>query len=199
MVPKQLERLTADERREEVVQAAMQEFAIGGLHGTSTQAIAKRVGVSQPYLFQLFETKKKLFIATVERGFSTIRERFHTAAKEATSTEEILVAMKVAYMELLQDRTQLLLQMQAYAASHDPEVREVVRNEYGRLYRYIEALSGADPLVLQRFFAYGMLMNVAAALDLSELEADWVKSCFNMGVDVLDLGPADALDLAVRN
>jgi|SRR5579872_73341 len=182
MTPRTAERLSAEERRAEIVSAAMEEFAVGGLHGTSTQAIARRVGVSQPYLFQLFDTKKKLFIAAVERGFWTIRDRFHKAGA-SVPPGQVLMAMKDAYVELLADRTLLLLQMQAYAASHDEEVREVVRSEFARLYRFVEALSGASPEELQKFFAHGMLMNVAAALELGEIE--WAKECF-------DIGPASA-------
>ena len=39
-------------------------FARGGLHGTSTEEIAEAAGISQPYLFRLFGTKKRLFVAT---------------------------------------------------------------------------------------------------------------------------------------
>jgi len=56
-------RMSAEERRESVVRAAMSEFAHGGYHGTSTEAIARRVGVSQPYLFRLFPNKQAIFLA----------------------------------------------------------------------------------------------------------------------------------------
>src|SRR2546423_8745187 len=67
--PKTSERMSADERREAVLEAAMTEFALGGLHGTSGEAIASRAGISQPYLFRLFGTKKELFLAVVDRVF----------------------------------------------------------------------------------------------------------------------------------
>jgi AcrR family transcriptional regulator len=60
-------RISKEERRREIIEAATREFAIGGLNGTPVEAIAKQVGVSQPYLFQLFGTKKDLFIAAVKR------------------------------------------------------------------------------------------------------------------------------------
>ena len=50
-----------------MIEAATAEFAHGGLDGTSTDDIATRVGISQPYLFRLFRTKKELFLAVVER------------------------------------------------------------------------------------------------------------------------------------
>ncbi len=60
-------RMSAEERRESVIRAATTEFARGGYHGTSTEAIAKRVGVSQPYLFRLFPGKQAIFLAAAER------------------------------------------------------------------------------------------------------------------------------------
>ena len=73
-------RISKDERRREIIEAATREFAVGGLHGTPVGAIAKRVGVSQPYLFQLFGTKKELFLAAVRRSFERTVATFRTAA-----------------------------------------------------------------------------------------------------------------------
>src|SRR5262245_66583929 len=77
-------RMSADERRDAIVAAATEEFAVGGLVGASTEAIARRVGVSQPYVFQLFGTKKDLFIAVVRNCFARLRLSFETAAKQWT-------------------------------------------------------------------------------------------------------------------
>src|SRR6478752_10177694 len=77
-------RMTADERRDAIVAAATEEFATGGLVGASTEAIARRVGVSQPYVFQLFGTKKDLFLAVVESCFARIILRFEDAAARWT-------------------------------------------------------------------------------------------------------------------
>src|SRR5947208_7907766 len=112
-------RMSAGERRQAVIQAAIAEFAIGGLHGTSTEAIARRVGISQPYLFRLFHTKKELFIAAVERCFAQTHDIMERAAKDLPP-EATFKAMGEAYGVLLQDRTKLLMQMQAYAACEDP-------------------------------------------------------------------------------
>jgi len=71
---------SADVRREEILEAARAEFSIGGLHGTSTEDIARRAGVSQPYIFRLFGTKKELFLETVRRGFRHVLEVFQEAA-----------------------------------------------------------------------------------------------------------------------
>jgi AcrR family transcriptional regulator len=161
-------RLSADERRDEIVAAAMTEFAVTGYAGTSTEAIARRSGVSQPYLFQLFGTKKDLFIAAIRHGFGRTITAFDAAGRAASqedpSTEHVLDAMGQAYCVLLQDRELLLCQLQAYAACSDPEIRQAVGEEWTRMYRLVRDLSGASEHELEHWLGKGMLMNTAAAI-----------------------------------
>jgi AcrR family transcriptional regulator len=168
-------RKSAEVRREEILEAAMTEFALAGLHGTSADAIAERAGISQPYLFRLFGTKKQLFLATVERGFRRTLAAFQEAAASAGPGENVFEAMGHAYVDLLQDRTMLMGQLQAYAACEDPDVREVVRREYAAIYRFAESVSGGDAERVHRFFKTGMLINVAAAMELDKLDEPWAR------------------------
>src|SRR3954466_7495653 len=75
-------RLTADERRAEIIEAAVKAFAQGGLDGTSTDDIARIAGVSQPYLFRLFGTKRELFLAAVGRCFDRIGDALDAAGAQ---------------------------------------------------------------------------------------------------------------------
>src|SRR5881275_3669988 len=98
-------RQSAEERREAVLDAAQIEFAARGLHGASTEEIAKRAGISQPYVFRLFGTKKELYVAGVVRCFRQTLELMQRAA-EGKRGEEALQAIGKAYGQLLQtDRT----------------------------------------------------------------------------------------------
>ena len=90
-------RMSADQRREEILETAVADFAIAGLHGTSTEAIAQRAGISQPYLFRLFGTKKGLFIACIGRCFERTEGAFRAAA-EADESGNPLEAMGQAYV-----------------------------------------------------------------------------------------------------
>jgi len=120
------ERKSAAERREEILEAALAEFALHGLAGGSTEAIAKAVGISQPYVFRLFGTKKELFMATVERCLRGTLELMRTASA-GLKGEDVLQAIAGAYRERLANPTYLHAQMQSYAACGDPEIRDVVR------------------------------------------------------------------------
>src|SRR5215212_4372891 len=165
-------RSTAAERRDEILDAAIAEFAERGLAAASTEAIAKQAGISQPYVFRLFGTKKELFMATVSRCLRETLETFQRAA-EGKRGEEAFRAMGDAYMQLLADRTRLRAQMQAYAACDDVEVRQIVRDGFGDLVAYVERVSDLPPAEVSRFFATGMLMNVLASIDLYDQPEAW--------------------------
>jgi AcrR family transcriptional regulator len=161
-------RRSAEERREEIVALAIEQFAVGGYRGTSTEAIAREAGISQPYLFRLFRTKRELFLACTDLVDARILETFRNAAR-GVPREEVLRAMGSAYVELLQDRTALLFQMQSYAACADPVIQDHVRAGYGEIVREVTRLSGAESEQVWQFFSHGMLLNVIASLDLSAI------------------------------
>jgi AcrR family transcriptional regulator len=167
------ERKTKEARREEILDAALEEFAERGLHGASTEDIARRAGISQPYVFRIFGTKKQLFKAVVARCFLQTLEIFQRAS-EGKRGVEALEAMGEAYVDLLErDRTRLQAQMQAYAACDDPELREVVRNGYGDLVAYVVRVTALPPIEIGRFFAVGMLLNVISSMNLQEQTEPW--------------------------
>ena len=113
MAPVTTTRKSAAERRVDVLDAARQVFAEHGLSGASTDEIARRAGISQPYLFRLFRTKKELFIAAIEQCFAETYETFEQAAA-GKSGEEALKAMGKAYGELIRSNpNRLRAQMQA--------------------------------------------------------------------------------------
>jgi AcrR family transcriptional regulator len=168
------ERKTAEERREAVLEAALAEFAAHGLDGGSTEAIARAAGISQPYVFRLFGTKKELFMATIERCLRGTLEMMRTASA-GLKGEAVLEAIGEAYTQRLANPTYLHAQMQSYAACGDPAIREVVRRGYGDMVEYVERASGLEPDRVAHFFAKGMLLNVVASMDLLGAEEGWAQ------------------------
>jgi AcrR family transcriptional regulator len=114
------ERMSAEERRERVIEAAITEFARGGYASTSTASIAERVGVSQPYLFRLFPDKRAIFLAAARRCTDEVKDRF-CEASAGLPPDQAHDAMADAYAELIADRTRLLFQMQMYVAAASAE------------------------------------------------------------------------------
>lgn len=162
-----LQRVNADERRKAIVEAAIVEFAQHGLHGSSTERIAKQVGISQPYIFKLFGTKKELFLVSALRVCDRVQDTFQDALVE--NTGHPLEAMGKAYVGLLERRDELLVLLHSFAASADDEVRMKVRKRYAELYAFVKGASDAPDVEVSAFFAQGMLMTIATAIDLPEI------------------------------
>lgn len=149
---------------------ALRHFAEGGLRGTSTDAIAREAGVSQPYLFRLFGTKKELFLAAEAAMTARVRETFEQAA-EGLAPEERLDAMATAYLGLLKDRTILRMQLQTHAAAAaDAEIGERARRDYESVMETVGRVAEVEGAPLVRFMATGMFLNVLAALDFDGIE-----------------------------
>ncbi|MEV8318865.1 TetR/AcrR family transcriptional regulator [Streptomyces sp. NPDC059900] len=163
-------RMSAEERRESVIRAAMIEFARGGFNGTSTEVIAKRVGVSQPYLFRLFPGKEAIFLAASKRCLEEVKEVFRKASEGLTG-QDALHAMGKAYQGLIaDDPDMLLMQMQTYVAiasaeaSGDREFGEALRAGWMEMYDTAHLALGAEVDETTQFLAYGMLVNVLVSM-----------------------------------
>ena len=150
----------------------MEEFSRAGYEATTTEAIARRADISQAYVFRLFGSKHDLFVASVERCFEIVQGAFERAAETVPEgdLEGRLQAIGETYADLLRDRRMLVLQMHGYAAAiGDPVVQHASRRSFARLWASVARLSGASDEEMVSFFAHGMLMNVAAALELPDM------------------------------
>ena len=182
-------RKSAEERREEILAVGIRHFAAGGYHGTSTEAIAREAGISQPYLFRLFRTKRELFLACVDRSNERILDVFRRVAAEAP-------AGRAAAPD-----GQGLRRRAAARPARDPDADAGVRRDDrprdpGARARVLPAtssprsteLSGAEPEEVWNFFSHGMLLNVTAALDLASITGEdaWAAAFLQAGAGAED-------------
>jgi AcrR family transcriptional regulator len=165
-------RQTADERRVAVLNAATHEFAARGLHGASTEEIARTAGISQPYLFRLFGSKKELYLATCQRCADDLYEVFARAA-DGQSGIAALQAMGGAYMEVMQDRDRLMLMLNSWTSCDDPDIARVARRGWRDLVDLAEQASGESASAVSRFFASGMLITILMSLNLVQDPEPW--------------------------
>jgi AcrR family transcriptional regulator len=166
-------RQTAGERRETVLDAATHEFAVKGFHGASTDDIARAAGISQPYLFRLFGSKKELYLASFARCEHHLYESFVEAA-HGKSGQEALKAMGEAYMEFAQTEDRLMLMLKTWS-SDDPDVRRMSRTGWRNLVDLAEQASRESPEVVSRFFANGMLLTILMSMGLLEEPEPWAN------------------------
>jgi len=165
-------RKTSAERRHAVLDAATKEFAAKGLHGASTDDIARAAGISQPYLFRLFRTKKELYLSTAERAIGELYEIF-VEASHGKSGQAALDAMGEAYTELMQDRDRLMLMLKCWTSCDDPDICEAVRGAWRQLYELAERVSGEAPEVVGEFFAHGTLLTILMSMQAIERPEPW--------------------------
>lgn len=156
-------RLTAAERGEEVLRAAVVAFGANGYAGTKTDEIARLAGVSQPYVIRLFGTKQQLFLATLHRVCDRIEQAFRAAGERQAD----LVTLGEAYNELLAERELLVVLLHGFAASADPVIGAASRERFGTIYRLVRELTGASPVEAREFMATGMLLTVMAAMQVN--------------------------------
>jgi len=167
----------SEDRRPEVVDAALVEFARRGLYGTPTTAIATRAGISQAYLFRLYPTKEDLFIACVAQAFGGVREELARAGEpHRGEPEAAMEAMAEAYDRMLADGTMLVNQLHSYAACQEPAVRGAVQENFGAIVQTVREVSGAPDEAVQAFIAHGMLMNVIDAIGVADSEDPWARA-----------------------
>ncbi|MFI5782284.1 TetR/AcrR family transcriptional regulator [Nocardia sp. NPDC051570] len=167
-------RLTATERSEQVLRAAITAFSESGYTATKTDEIARLAGVSQPYVIRLFGNKQQLFLAATHRICDRIEDLFRAARAEAApdaSPQEALDAMGDGYHAFLAERELLQLFLHAFSASGDPAIGTDVRDRFGRIYHLVRELTGATADDAQRFIAEGMLLTVLSAIQVVGLDA----------------------------
>jgi len=163
-------RMGADERRDLVLEAATRAFARSGYAGTSTDAVAKEAGVSQPYVVRIFGSKLDLFLEVFTRATGRIGAAFADVLAEADfdpTSEEHRDRLGLAYTELLADRDFLLVMMHGFTASGIPEVGAAARDGMGRIFEILRGGGGTDEEI-RDFIAKGMLLNVMIAMRAPE-------------------------------
>ena len=161
-------RMAMEERREIVLRESIPVFARYGFEGATTAEIAKRAGVTQPYIFKLFGSKKALFIEACERNMATTVAQMRESAGGKTG-HDALDAMGLAYVERMdKDRDSLLLQMQQYAACWDEDVQRTVRTCMQEMWNMINEMAGLPMEETALFVAKGMMCNVMAAAGRSD-------------------------------
>jgi AcrR family transcriptional regulator len=166
------QRKTAEERRAAVLDAATVEFARRGLHGASTDDIARAAGISQPYLFRLFGTKKELYLATAQRTVDDLYRVFADAARGKTGIEA-LHAMGEAYESVMADRDRLMLMLKCWASCDDPDICENVRGAWRDLVDLAERASGEPPEAVSTFFSKGAMLTILMAMEAFTRPEPW--------------------------
>lgn len=186
--------MTADRRREQILQAALTVFAEGGYAGTTTDQVARAAGVSQPYVVRLFGGKQQLFAEVYSRASSHIVDVLAAVAPGPEAKRE----MGEAYIGLLADRSLLLVLMHGFAAGSEPEIGRLARWTLSEAFRLYRERTGEGEDEARVFVAHGMLIDVLLAVGATEHfgedpALDALTACtFGSGLAAAHVGAAAA-------
>lgn len=180
-----VKRQTADARRDDVIQAAIVEFAKYGYHGGSTERIAVEARISQPYVLRLFGTKKALFMAAVERVCDDIADAWRQALEDVRENlggpgtpEEQLEALREPCYRFVYEVVGVRLILQACAAAEDEAIGAQVKGRMEDMFLWVRRVTGATYEQVQEFWAHVMMMMVAASIGAAREAryAEWARA-----------------------
>lgn len=171
-------RSTAEARRATVVSRAVSVFARTGYHATPVTEVAAAAGISQAYVFRLFEGKLGLFLAALDHCYDQIRRTLRESADTlpAASATEILDRMGDDYAALIADRDLIMLQVHAQSASDVPEIRDATRRGIASIVTLARELSGGTQAQVQQFIALGQLCHLIVAADIDQVDEPWART-----------------------
>ena len=135
-------RLSAPERRSQLLQVAGRLFAEQGFHGLSMEQLADAAGVSKPVLYQHFPSKRRLYLALIHDAIGELEGQLRTALEGTTDNQERIHGAISAYFDFVEDRRfELLFRT---AELNDTEVRAVVDGAFSRIADVIGQLIADD-------------------------------------------------------
>lgn len=154
-----------------MLEAATRAFGRSGYAATSTDAVAKEAGVSQPYVVRIFGTKLELFLEVVDRATARMRDAFADVVESGAvdpAAEEWFLPLAVAYAELIdRDRAAMQVMMHGFMAASEPAIGELARRRMGEIHDVLLG-SGCTPEQARDFLAQGMLLNVMLSIGAPE-------------------------------
>jgi len=163
-------RMRVEDRKELVLTAATEVFGEHGYVGTTTDAVARAAGVSQPYVVRMFGTKEALFLAVLERALGRLLDAFESAID--AGTDDLPQRLGAAYGELLTDRGLLLSLMHAFVLGSDPTIGAAARRGFLEVYALLRRRAGFSVEEARDFLAQGMLLNTMVGIRMAAEDAD---------------------------
>ena len=166
-------RMTAQDRRHQIVTVASDLFSHNGFSGTTTKEIADRAGVSEAIIFRHFATKEALYTAILDHKVRQSAERMQAHLKEAANRKDDRAFFGTLAFEMVEfhsnDKTFMRLLLFSALEGHslsESFFDRVAREIKNHIRRYIKqrmsdgAFRKVDPAVAARALV-GMVLHQA--------------------------------------
>ncbi len=167
--PQTSSRLTAEERREAIIQTAMELFSQDGFRGTTTRELAAACGVSEPTIYQHFATKRDLYTAIIDtvslRESDTLGEEL---AKLSEAGDDVAYFTRVGEILInFYEQNPAFIRLLFFSALEKHELAELFFTRMsckflemiaGYLRRRIDAghFRNVDPIIAAKHFCGGL-------------------------------------------
>ncbi|MHB9859892.1 TetR/AcrR family transcriptional regulator [Streptomyces sp. YIM S03343] len=127
--PRTRTRLPAAERRASILAAATEVFSETGYQRGKVSDIARKVGVTEPVVFQNFGSKSALYRAALDHATDGVSALLHRAADTGKPVPEVLAAfLDPAHMDRFhRPGAHGFLFADATTLAHDPDLAEALR------------------------------------------------------------------------
>lgn len=160
-----VKRLSSDERRLQILRAALAVFGARGYEGATTDEVARAAGVSQPYVVRLFGSKENLFLAAMEDAVARMLAGFRSALADDDGTPAPKRIGR-AYVDLLEIRGLHQTLAYAYLMGSHPVIGPAARRGFASAWRFFRDELGIDADEARTFVAEGMLISTMIGLRL---------------------------------
>lgn len=132
------ERLSAEERRRQIVEAAVELFSRKGFRGTRTREIAEAAGISEAMIYRHFATKRELYFAIIEAK-SVTEELLASAATAAQRKDDAGVLRAVGLKMIEQTEADpSLMRLLLFSALEGHELSEIFfESRVKRLHEFV--------------------------------------------------------------
>jgi AcrR family transcriptional regulator len=138
-------RLTAEERRTGILDAALSAFSAKGYHATSLDDVAGEAGVSKALIYEHFSSKQELYADLIARNARELTQRVagSLAGVEVESTAERLATGLEAFFAFVEERRDAWRIL--FREASDPEASAVLDRMVEQVTAEVTVLIAQDP------------------------------------------------------
>jgi AcrR family transcriptional regulator len=159
-------RLSAADRREQILNAATAVFAERGYHGTTTDQVAQAAGISQPYVVRMFGTKQKLFLEVLQRALDLLFTAFRNALTDPGDGTTVKGRLGGSFIDLVGTTGVHRTLLHAFVSGNDPVIGAAAREGFVSIYRFLRDDAKFTPEEVESFLGGGMLISVLLGIEL---------------------------------
>lgn len=176
-------RLSSAQRRAAIIESAISLFAERGFRGTTTRELAAHVGVSEPVLYQHFNTKRDLYHAILEQLATADDQGIPKLLPDAADTRDDRLIL-----------TELAKNIVDWHVNHPNYVRLLMigaleGNEFNEIFHERYARSFTDQL--QKYFAVRIKLGIFRLLDpaMAARTFMWMLAHYSLELTLFHKGP----------